>query len=86
MLWAGGCCNAKPLMVRWDGDRYGAKEDWEDEQRRLGHLGLINVIIPSSNLTRQPDNTIKADLLILGIKFGICSQLMLASRHGCHLL
>ena len=48
MLWAGGCCNAKPLMVRWDGDRYGAKEDWEDEQRRLGlgRLGLINVINP----------------------------------------
>ena len=57
MLWAGGCCNAKPLMVRWDGDRYGAKEDWEDEQRRrFGRLGLINVIKPSSNQTRQLDN------------------------------
>ena len=30
------------LMFRWDGDRYGAKEDWEDEQRRaaVGAFGI----------------------------------------------
>ena len=43
------------LMVRWDGDRYGAKEDWEDEQRRLGAFE-IDVIKPSSSLRRHLDN------------------------------